>query len=90
MVHVVWSQHADKGKLEWWVDGRKAYPAANGKDVYGNRLPVTLPTLWRNPANGSSASPFFQAGHYRGAADRTDTLYLDGVVAGPTRSSVRG
>jgi hypothetical protein len=90
VVHVVWSQHASTGKLEWWVDNRKVYPSPSGKDVYGNQLPATLPTMWRNPSNGSSASPYFQFGHYRGAAARTDTLYGDSVVAGPTRASLGG
>jgi hypothetical protein len=46
--------------------------------------------MWRNPSNGRSASPYFQVGHYRGAARHTDTLYVDGIRIGPRRASLAG
>lgn len=91
LIHVVWSSSNSRGRVEWWLDGRQAYPTANGKDAYGNPLPATFQTMHPSKTDPSrGASPFWQVGHYRGTATWTDTTYMDGVVVGPTRLSVGG
>jgi hypothetical protein len=73
----VFSDDPNVGFIEWWVDGVQKYVAH-------------FPTLTRR-TDGSVPSVSFQAGLYRGPS-RTDigTIYIDGVRAGTTRSSVGG
>lgn len=89
LVHVRWSADATKGFVEWWADGRKVFPTANGRDAYGRPLPARFPTLWS--VDGVPRAPWLEWGHYRGraGADWVDTTYGDGFRIGPTRASVR-
>jgi hypothetical protein len=77
LVHQVFSDDPNVGFIEWWVDGVQKYAAH-------------FPTLTRR-TDGSVPSVSLQAGLYRGPS-RTDigTIYIDGVRAGTTRSSVGG
>lgn len=66
-----------RGYIEWYVDGTLQY-AAN------------VPTL-SIAADGSIPGASHQVGLYRGPSRTdTDTVYIDGVVDGPTRASVGG
>jgi hypothetical protein len=77
VVHQVFSADPSTGLIEWWVDGRLLYSAH-------------VPTLTRR-TDGTTPPVSLQAGLYRGPSRvDTDTIYVDGVRAGPTRASVGG
>jgi polysaccharide lyase-like protein len=75
-VHFKLSADPSIGAYEWWVDGSLASSGS-------------FPTLTKR-TDGSVPGLMFQAGHYRGTASWTDTVYIDSVQAGPTRASVGG
>jgi hypothetical protein len=75
LVHFVVSDDPAVGYYEWYVDGQLVVA---GHGPTGYRL-----------SNGSSGA-LFEVGHYRGLTTTADTVYIAGVVAGPTRSSVGG
>lgn len=81
LVRMKWNANPTKGYVEWWIDGQRAFAGA-------------FPTLWKdtNHSNGGGVGGvLFETGHYRGPSSSwTDTVYWDGVKAGPTRASVGG
>lgn len=76
VVHFTYSADPNVGFYEWYVDGR----------LIGSGH---TPTIWQY-RNGALAGWRYQVGLYRGHVDWTDTVYIDGAVAGPTRTSVGG
>jgi Polysaccharide lyase len=74
LVHIRWSSDASQGRAEWFVDGRRLYSRS-------------VATLFRLP-DGSESKTMLSVGHYRATETETDTVYLDGIVAGPTRASI--
>jgi hypothetical protein len=75
VVHIVFGVTRGTGFAEWWVDG-----------VRQNAQHVPTLTSW---ADGSVPGVGHAVGLYRGPREFvTDTLYLDGVVDGPTAGSV--
>lgn len=77
LVHQVLSDSASAGYIEWWVDGVQQYAAH-------------VPTISRT-SSGTVPGLSLQTGLYRGPSRTdTDTIYVDGVQAGPTRASVGG
>jgi hypothetical protein len=76
LVHFVYSPDPNVGLYELWVDGRL---------VFSGRAA----TIYRSP-DGVIRSNRLQVGHYRGTTDWTDTVYVDGVRVGSSRSSLGG
>jgi len=77
LVHSVYGTTAQTGYIEWYVDGALQYAAH-------------VPTI-TYLSNGSVPGVSRQVGLYRGPSRTdTDTIYIDGVTDGPTRTSVGG
>jgi Polysaccharide lyase len=74
LVRFVYSPKRTVGRYEVWVDRKRLFTGH-------------APTIYRMP-DGSVRGNRFQVGHYRGTTDWTDTVYVDGVRVGPTRTSV--
>jgi hypothetical protein len=75
LVRFVYSDSSTDGWYEWWVD-RKLVASGH------------TPTLYRLP-DGSTRGNRFAVGHYRRTVGYRDTVYIDGVVVGPDRSSLK-
>lgn len=77
LVRIKFAPTATDGYIEWWVDGVLQYAAH-------------VPTLTYT-STGSVPGAGHEVGLYRGPSRTdTDTIYIDGVVVGPTRASVGG
>jgi len=76
LVRFVYSDDPHAGWYEWWVDGELISSGYT-------------PTVYRLP-DGQIHGNRLSAGHYRRTVAYQDTVYLDGVIVGPTRSSVGG
>jgi hypothetical protein len=77
LVHLVFGTTSQAGLAEWWVDGVL-------------QSSVQVPTI-SYCANGAVPGVSHEVGLYRGPSETyTDTVYVDGVVDGPTRASVGG
>lgn len=74
-IRFAYSDSPGDGWYEWWVDGKLV---ASGH----------TPTLYRLP-DGLIHGNRFSVGHYRRTVEYRDTIYIDGVLVGPTRSSLR-
>lgn len=75
LVHLVYGTTQATGRAEWWIDG-VLQNAAN------------VPTI-SSAQDGSVPGVGHQVGLYRGPPqNEADTIYLDGVLDGPTRASV--
>ncbi len=74
VVHLVFGTTSATGRVEWWIDG-VAQTSAN------------VPTITQ--VGSSVPGVGHEVGLYRGPSRTdTDTIYIDGVRAGPMRSSV--
>jgi hypothetical protein len=77
LVHSVYGTTAQTGSIEWYVDGVLQYAAH-------------VPTI-TYLADGSVPGVSHEVGLYRGPSRTdTDTIYIDGVADGPSRTSVGG
>jgi len=76
LLRINYSDNPTVGYYEWWVDGQQI---ASGH----------TPTAYRC-ADGLIHGNRLSAGHYRRTVTYPDTIYLDGVTVGATRSSVGG
>jgi hypothetical protein len=72
---VTWSSDSSKGKVTWWLDGKRLY----AKHV---------PTLFTRP-DGSISTVYFIEDNYRRHASWDSTIYYDGTRIGPSRASVK-
>jgi Polysaccharide lyase len=75
VTRITFGPTAQTGSIEWYVDGVAQTPA-------------NVPTI-AVAANGSVPGLGHQIGHYRGPSHPgLDVIYIDGLMVGPTRSSL--
>lgn len=75
LAKVTWSPDSDKGKVTWWLDGKRLY----SKHV---------PTLFTRP-DGSISTVYFIEDNYRRHASWDSTIYYDGTRIGRSRAAVK-
>ncbi|MEJ7567613.1 MAG: heparin lyase I family protein [Gaiellaceae bacterium] len=77
VVHLKFGTTSSTGLAEWWVDGI---------GQYSGQVPTITTTV-----TGTTPGVGHEVGLYRGPSrSDTDTLYIDGVVTGPTVTSIGG
>jgi hypothetical protein len=74
LVHVVWSHNAQRGMVEWWLDGKLLFSDH-------------IADLWQRP-DGKIDHVNFEFSNYRIHADWPSSVYYSKVKLGLTRESV--
>jgi Polysaccharide lyase len=74
LARVTWSADAGRGKVTWWLDGKRLY----AKHV---------PTLFTRP-DGSVSTVYFIEDNYRRHASWDSTIYYDGTRIAGSRAAV--